>query len=637
MLDVINLAILVGSGLVALSVVTSLISFRVGAPLLLLFLGIGLLAGEDGLLRIYFNDARTAYFIGSIALAVILFDSGFETKFSTIRTAAWPALTLATVGVLLTTALVGVAAHVLFGMPWLQSLLVGAIVSSTDAAAVFFLLRVGGIHIRDRVRSTLEVESGSNDPMAIFLALTLVELIASGADGLTLGWQVVQSFGLQFGIGVVAGILGGYLIAKAVNGLELDQGLYPVFVLSLAISLFAATSMLGGSGFLAVYLAGLVAGNRRLRAINILRRFQSGMTWLSQIAMFLTLGLLATPSTFLSVALPAVVLALFLIFVGRPLAIWICMIPFGFTRNETAFVAWVGLRGAVSILLAILPIVAGLPMGQTYFNVAFLIVLTSLIVQGWTIRPMARWLGLIVPPRRGVVDRVELELPGNAAHELVSYRIFEGSPVAEGERIPRWARPSLIVRGGRSMRPHQAGRLQAGDYVYIFITPNQVRLLDRLFASPVKLDEEDREFYGDFSLSPDAKMATVASAYGFSLDPEDEVLTVADRLRRAFPGTIEVGDRLQCGPVELVVRGLDDAGAVTEVGLALEPAQVRQPKLPLFQTRRDFEAFLIRRRRRLKAKTVTDKASGSDKTSGHDAAKLPDGVAEVPERERVDL
>lgn len=602
MFDAMNLAILIGAGLIAISTFTSLISFRVGAPLLLVFLAVGLGAGEDGPGGLVFDDAPAAYFIGSLALAVILFDSGFNTAYHAVRSAFGPALTLATVGVLLTAGLVAIAARYLLTLTWLEAAILGAIVSSTDAAAVFFLLRVGGITIRDRVRSTLEVESGSNDPMAIFLTVTLVELAASGASLDTAGWEVMTAFVRQMGFGLLAGLGGGQLIILVVNRLKLEAGLYPIVVLSLALCVFALTGLFDGSGFLAVYVAGVVAGNSRLHAMPLLRRFQDGMTWFSQIAMFLTLGLLATPSQFLDIALPALLLALFLTLIGRPLAVWLSLLPFGFSRNETTFVAWVGLRGAVSILLAILPIVAELPSGRLLFNVAFVIVMASLLVQGWTIGPMARWLGLIVPARYGAVDRVELELPGRASHELIAYRIAPESPVATGERLPRWARPSLIIRDGRSIRIHEAGRLRVGDYVYIFAQPKLVPLLDRLFARRAALDPADREFFGDFALDPETTMADLDSAYGLKTATEEEQLSVAEYVARRLHGTPEVGDRVPLEGVELIVREVDDDRNIVSIGLAVEPSRAAKPKLPVFQTRDEIIAAVrnwLRKRPRL--------------------------------------
>jgi potassium/hydrogen antiporter len=579
MLDAMNLAILLGAGLVAVSIFTSVLASRLGAPLLLLFLGLGLLVGEDGL-GLEFDNAPLAYFVGSLALAVILFDSGFATRLRTIRAVAGPAPVLATVGVVLTTVLAAAAARVLFGFGWLQALLMGAIVGSTDAAAVFFLLRAGGITIRERVRATLEIESGSNDPMAIFLTATLVGLLAGQAAEDSVGWVFAQSFALQLGLGALLGIAGGLVIVQAVDRIELERGLYPLVALGLGLFLFAVTNMLGGSGFLAVYLAGLLAGNAELRPAAALRRFQDGMTWLAQIAMFLTLGLLATPSTFLDVLVPAAALGLFLAFVARPVAVWLCLLPFGFTRNETAFVAWVGLRGAVSILLAILPLMEGLPRAQAMFNATFLVVLVSLVLQGWTLRWAARRLELLVPPRHGPLERVELELPGSVHHELVVYHIVKESPVARGARLPRWARPSLVVREGRRLDVHGAGRLRPDDYVYIFTTPRQVALLDRLFASPAELNLDDRELFGDFVLSAGASLAEIGHAYGVEPAEGDGDLSVGERLAREFGEEVGPGDRLAYGPIDLVVRTLADDGRIETVGLRLAPARLLRERVP---------------------------------------------------------
>ncbi|RVD32345.1 potassium/proton antiporter, partial [Mesorhizobium sp. M4B.F.Ca.ET.019.03.1.1] len=419
----IYLVTLVGTALVVAAAFSSLIAFRFGAPLLLLFLCIGLATGTDGL-GIEFDNARLAYFAGSLALAVILFDSGFGTPLNALRQAAGPALSLATVGVILTTGLFGAAAYYLLDLTWLESFLLGAAVASTDAAAVFFLLRAGEINLRERVRATLEVESGTNDPIAIFLTITLVEIIAAHAnpEANVLVTNLALGFLLNMGVGAVVGILGGLAIVRLVERLNLDHGLLPIFVLTLSLMVFAAAGAIGGSGFLAVYLAGLIAGNSDIRAVTILKRFQDGMSWLAQIIMFLILGLFATPSQFPAILVPAVLLGLFLIFVARPVAVWLCLVPFRLPRPEVAFVSWVGLRGAVSILLAITPLLGGLENGRVIFNTAFIIVLVSLVVQGWTVGPLARRLGLIVPARLGPLDKVELELPGSAHHELLAYR-----------------------------------------------------------------------------------------------------------------------------------------------------------------------------------------------------------------------
>jgi len=588
MFDWIYLATLVGTLLVLVAAFSSLVAFRFGAPLLLLFLGIGLAAGVDGL-GIRFDNAAVAYYIGSLALAIILFDSGFGTSLQSFRQAAAPAVSLATLGVLLTTTIFGTAAHYLLGIQWLEGFLLGAIVGSTDAAAVFFLLRGGGINIRDRVRSTLEIESSSNDPMAIFLTITLVEIIATGGSGGHIGVELLIEFVREMGIGLVAGIGGGAMIATLVNRLDLDRGLAPIFVLALSLLVFSVTGAIGGSGFLAVFVAGIYAGNRHVKSAPALRSFQEGTSWLAQIIMFVLLGLLATPSQFEVIAVPAILLALFLCLVARPVAVWLSLIPFDFARAETLFLSWVGLRGAVSILLAIVPLLGGLDHGMLFFNTAFIIVLVSLLVQGWTVGPLAKWLNLIVPPRIGPVEKLELELPGTAHHELLVYRVVAGSPVARGERIPRWARPSLVIREGQSMRYQYAGRLQAGDYVYLFISSRYPRLLDRLFASPAPVAGDDADFFGAFSIDPARPALDLQAAYGIDLRDDEQVLTIAELMTRRLGGRAEYADRISLGPVDLIVRDVGEQGRIESVGVSLEP-EAAQRQVPMFLTGRELAA-----------------------------------------------
>lgn len=602
MIESMNLVILIASVLVVVAVFTSLISFRVGAPLLLVFLFVGLGAGEDGIGGINFDNAPLAYFIGSIALAMILFDSGFETQLRTLKIAAAPSLVLATVGVMLTTGVVGGVTWLVLDVPWLVALLFGAIVSSTDAAAVFFLLRVGGINLRDRTRSTLEVESGSNDPMAVFLTISLVELIMQGG-GDNLALELLERFVLQIGLGGILGLLGGMSIVQMINRVKLEPALVPIVTLACALSLFGATSIVGGSGFLAVYVAGLYAGNSQMRMSVGVRRFQHVTTWLAQIAMFVTMGLLATPSQFGEVVIPGVILALVLVFIARPVAVWLCLMFFNFSRNDTAFISWVGLRGAVSILLAIVPMVEGVEYGQLLFNTAFIVVITSLLLQGWTIRLMARWLGIMIPPRHGPVDRIDLELPGNANQEIVVYRVHDESAVATGHRIPRWARPSLILRDGKSLRPHSAGRIEGGDQVYIITPPRHVELLDQLFAGPAE-GANDIDLFGDFSFPPDTRIADVGRLYGFAVKEEDEEATVAEILERNLSGDIEPGDRVAYGMVELIVRRIDDTHEIVEVGMAVEQKPVKPKRhLPMFHSRTELLAIWKEwQRRRLREK-----------------------------------
>ncbi|MBX5066684.1 potassium/proton antiporter [Rhizobium lentis] len=599
------IVVLVATALVLLAAFSSLLAFRFGAPLLLLFLMIGLAAGVDGL-GIEFSNNYLAYILGSIALAVILFDSGFGTPMQAFRLAAVPSLTLASVGVLITASLFAVAAMWLLNFTWLEGLLLGSIVASTDAAAVFFLLRIGGINIRDKVRSTLEVESGTNDPMAIFLTIALVEVLASGERYAGINIAMLAMFVQQMGLGVILGLLGGMMIVLIVSKLDTDRGLTPIFVLALALLVFSFTGVVGGSGFLAVYVAGIYAGNRKIQAIGTIKRFQDGMTWLAQIIMFLVLGLLATPSQFPVIIVPAILLALFLIFIARPLAIWLSLLPFDYTQQEIGFVAWVGLRGAVSILLAIMPILGGLENGQIFFNTAFIIVLVSLLLQGWTIKPVAKKLGLIIPPRIGAVDKVEVDLPGAANHELLSYRVIKDSPVLRGERIPRWATPSLVIRDGKSMRYQYAGRLRENDLVYLFIVPSYSRLLDRLFASRAPVDEDDAEFFGAFALSPARPAADLDAAYGPGLLNESEKgLTIAELMRQRLGGKADYADRVRLGSIILIVRDLDEHDHITSVGMSLEAVEPAIT-LPIFINLKD---IIQRIRDRLKGRRNRETAA----------------------------
>lgn len=602
--------LLVGTVLVLSAALSSLLAFRFGAPLLLVFLSIGLLAGVDGL-GIQFENYSFTFMLGSLALAIVLFDSGFMTPAHSFRIAAAPALTLASAGVLLTAGIFAIAASFFLGFSFVEGLLLGSIVASTDAAAVFFLLRIGGINIRDRVRSTLEVESGTNDPMAIFLTIALSELVATGQGFSGLDFRFLMLFIEQMGLGLIFGLFGGMMIVWVLNRFTSDRGLAPIFVLTLALLVFAFTGVMGGSGFLAVYVAGIYSGNRRMFAKQQIVRFNEGLTWLAQIIMFLVLGLLATPSQFPAILLPAIGLALFLMFVARPVAVWLSLLPYDFTQQETGFVAWVGLRGAVSILLAIMPILSGVESGSVFFNTTFIIVLASLLVQGWTIRPVAERLGLIIPPRMGAVDKVELDLPGKATHELISYRVMKDSPILSGERIPRWAMPSLVIRDGRSMRYQYAGRLKEGDQVYLFVAPSYTKLLDRLFASRVPVEEDDAEFFGAFAISPTRPARELDAAYGPGLlSANEQNMTVGDLMTFRLGGRAEYADRIRFGSIVLIVRELDEHDEIRSLGISLEPVEPAT-NLPIFINMREIAHRIRDLLRKYRGKPVPGKSGAT--------------------------
>ncbi len=335
-----------------------------GAPLLLLlFLLIGMLAGEDGPGNYHFDDFNLAYNIGSIALAIILFSGGLDTSKEAIRKAAGPAFALATVGVVLTSALVGGVVAWLFDRPATHGLLLGAVIGSTDAAATFLLLQQRGVKLKGRVGETILVESAVNDPMAIFLTTALVTLVDSGTE---LSWAALTSLlpilGLQLGLGALAGLVGGRALAWLIDRAGLSPGLYPPFVLAGALAIFAGTQYLGGSGFLAIYLCGVVITAATRRETERVRTFHEGLAWLSQIVMFLMLGLLVTPSDLGATLAPALMIGAILMFIARPMAVFLCLLPFGFRPREHLYVGWVGLRGAVPIFLAIIPVISPGPV-----------------------------------------------------------------------------------------------------------------------------------------------------------------------------------------------------------------------------------------------------------------------------------
>ena len=560
-----DLLLLAAGVLLLAGILSSLVATRFGAPLLLVFLVIGMLAGEEGPGGIQFGNYRLTYALGSVALAVILFDGGLRTRLSQVRGAIAPAATLATLGVVVTAGLTGLAARYLLGIDWIPALLIGAIVASTDAAAVFFLLRSNGLHLQRRVGATLEVESGSNDPMAVFLTLLLVGLLMSPQA--PEGGEILLSLAQQIGVGGVVGVLSGLLIALALNRLELPAGLHPLLAVSAAITVVPVAHLLGGSGFLAVYVAGLVVGNRPVRAFANVLGVQDAATWLAQMLMFLVLGLLVTPSRLLDAALPALGIAAFLMFVARPLAVVLCLAPFRFPKREVAFVSWVGLRGAVGIFLASVPMLVELPDAQLYFNVGFVVVLASLLVQGWTLAWAAFRLRVAVPRRDPPSRRVELDLPGQLEQEMVGYRVAPDSALLSGRgQLPAWARPVLVVRAGEVLAPEQAGALRAEDFAYYLAPPGRVIKLDWLFSEPGEAREVERELFGEFMLPGNVALGPLAEFYGLKLSPRLQERSAAELFDERYDEQPQVGDVLDIGDARLVVRELKDE-SVSRVGL----------------------------------------------------------------------
>jgi NhaP-type Na+/H+ and K+/H+ antiporter len=383
--------ILLGGVLGLLSIIAGLISRRVGAPMLLVFLALGMLAGDDHLLAIPFDDFNSAYLIGSVALAVILFEGGLKTPVSMFRVAFWPAAVLATIGVAVTAIVLGVFIFVTDGVPLLGALLAGSAAAPTDAAAVAVLLRRAGTALPERLLALLEVESGLNDPMSVFLVFLLLHLIAEPGS-LGVG-RAVLLFIEEMAGGAALGLAGGWALTQLLKRLPLEGSLAPVLVLGGGLAVFGLAQLLGTSGFLATYLAAVVTGATPSRGRREVAHFFEAMAWLAQIVLFLMLGLLVTPED-LPPYLPGAILgAALLILFARPVAVFACLLPFGFNWRETAFASWVGLRGAVPIYLSIIPALADPRRDQRLFASIFILVIASLLVQGWTVAPAARLLG----------------------------------------------------------------------------------------------------------------------------------------------------------------------------------------------------------------------------------------------------
>jgi cell volume regulation protein A len=566
-----NTAIFIGALLLVISIVASDFSSRLGAPLLLVFIALGMLAGEDGPGGIRFDDFEVSYVIGTLALAVIIFDGGMRTRRETFRVALWPSVSLATVGVLVTAGLVGVFAAWLLGLHWLQGLLIGAIVGSTDAAAVFGLLRNSGTTLKERVTSTLEIESASNDPMAIFLTIALLEILAAG--GREVDATVAVSFIRDFGIGAVLGLVGGRLLVWLINRLTLVSGLYPLLAAAGGLLIFAVTQQLHGSGFLAIFLAGLVLGNAQMQAAQNILRVHDGLAWLSQLGMFLILGLLVTPRELVDVALPALGVAAFLMLVARPVAVAASLLPFGFPWREHVFISWVGLRGAVPVVLGLFPLMYGVEDARLYFNVAFFIVLVSLVLQGWTIAPAARLLRLEVPPSVEPVQRLTLDMPGHFEHEILGYQVRRGSLAAARDmatlELPEGIQIMAVMREGvrQALGPELA--FKPGDYVYVLAQPKFLPEANKLFdphQAPDRLEEH--RYFGDFVLNGDATLADLADVYGLDIPEHHAGKTLAAYLDQRFHGRVVVGDRASLGNAVVVVREMHE-GRVSRVGLKL--------------------------------------------------------------------
>jgi potassium/hydrogen antiporter len=503
--------------------------------------------------------------VGSVALGLILFDGGLRTRFQIFRNVIGPAGMLSTLGVLVTAVLTAPAAVWALGLGWTEALLMGAAVASTDAAAVFFLLHAKGLRLRPRVSATLEVESGVNDPVAIFLTIVLVEILLVGSKP----WSEIVVLLVQEAIlGAFIGYVGGRAVVLVLNRLNLPQGLHAPFVATGAIVIFGLAQAVHGSGFLAVYIAGLVVGNSATRAHNTVVVFLDAATWLAQIAMFVLLGLLSWPGRLVGTILPGLAVALALMLIARPGAVFLCLAPFRFSLREKLFISWVGLRGAVGIFIASIPLLVGLPNAHVYFDVGFIVVLTSLLVQGWTIAPAARWLDVAFARSDPLPRRVELDLPGQLEQEIVGYPIRPNSPYLRRGLLPAWARPTLIIRDQRILMPGEAQGVRDGDYLYLLAPPEKAQALDRFFVDLPPPATPDPRLLGDFFVSGEVTLGELAEIYGLSIAPEHTEVSLADHFAEEVKRRPRQGDIVPLGPIALLAHRVSK-GRVTSVGLRL--------------------------------------------------------------------
>ncbi len=567
-----NTFLLIAGLLLLIGIIASSLTVRLGLPFLLLFLGVGMLAGEDGLGGIPFDNFDLAFLVGNLALSVILLDGGMRTKRSTFRAALWPSVTLATAGVILTATGVGLFATWLLGVDMRYGLLLGAIVGSTDAAAVFNLLRNSGIRLNERVGGTLEIESGANDPMAILLVVIMIELLTGSAQ-FTPG-DLLQLVLLQFLLGGLIGVFGGWVLVGLLKRLHLAEGLYAILIVSFGLVVFAGVNRLGGSGFLAVYLLGLVVGNAKTKPPESVSQIMDGLAWLSQAGMFLILGLLVSPANMFDNALAAVSIAAFLILFARPLAVIICLLPFRFRWQERWYISWVGLRGAVPIILAVYPVMSGLENSQLLFDITFAVVLVSLLIQGTTVPIVARLLNVLIPPPPAPANRHALLNEADLSLEVDEFVVQPNAPVLSpffNANQNDSANPQCValIRDKRPMDVDGAIKFQTGDRVWMLLHTEDVDDVAAQFSGQKQQGMlTAQNFYGEFVIRPEALVDDLVKSYGIPADPAEQSMTVAELLQQRLGKHAVEGDRIRLGGLRLTIRQMD-GDAIQAIGLKL--------------------------------------------------------------------
>ncbi|KLS29837.1 potassium/proton antiporter [Neisseria gonorrhoeae] len=568
-----NSLFLLGGALLFLSVVSTTLSARLGMPLLLVFLAVGMLAGEEGVGGIAFNNVVMANFISQLALAVILLDGGLRTQLSSFRIALKPASVLASWGVFATVLPLGLFATFYLGLDWKFGVLMAAIVGSTDAGAVFSLLRNSGVRLNERVQATLEIESGANDPMAVFLVTALITMIMQPAESGAAAF--VRMLALQIGFGLLTGWAGGKILAKLVRRLNLAEGLYALMIVSGGLLVFAFTNTIGGSGFLAVYLAGIIVGNQRNRATEHVLRVMDGLAWLAQATLFVMLGMLVSPAGVLDRAAEALAIAAFLMLVARPLAVFGGLWKFNYSLREKAYISWLGLRGAVPISLAMMPLVMGVPNSHLLFDVAFAVVVLSLLIQGTTIPVMARLLKVAMPNKPEPKDThdiwlAEKEIVRMSAFKVVAESEAEGHHPDMVEPISDSfdARCFALIRNGSRIEMQSDTVLQAEDLAWYILPDGKVDKMAKYFTETGIGVRENFDFFGEFVVSPAARSGDLALAYGLKLEAGEEGLSLAELFDKRSDSQEPVeGDRIDIGGFMLTAKEVDGDGNIGSMGL----------------------------------------------------------------------
>ncbi|EMU0729200.1 potassium/proton antiporter [Neisseria gonorrhoeae] len=572
-MDWMNSLFLLSGALLFLSVVSTTLSARLGMPLLLVFLAVGMLAGEEGVGGIAFNNVVMANFISQLALAVILLDGGLRTQLSSFRIALKPASVLASWGVFATVLPLGLFATFYLGLDWKFGVLMAAIVGSTDAGAVFSLLRNSGVRLNERVQATLEIESGANDPMAVFLVTALITMIMQPAESGAAAF--VRMLALQIGFGLLTGWAGGKILAKLVRRLNLAEGLYALMIVSGGLLVFAFTNTIGGSGFLAVYLAGIIVGNQRNRATEHVLRVMDGLAWLAQATLFVMLGLLVSPAGVLDRAAEALAIAAFLMLVARPLAVFGGLWKFNYSLREKAYISWLGLRGAVPISLAMMPLVMGVPNSHLLFDVAFAVVVLSLLIQGTTIPVMARLLKVAMPNKPEPKDThdiwlAEKEIVRMSAFKVVAESEAEGHHPDMVEPISDSfdARCFALIRNGSRIEMQSDTVLQAEDLAWYILPDGKVDKMAKYFTETGIGVRENFDFFGEFVVSPAARSGDLALAYGLKLEAGEEGLSLAELFDKRSDSQEPVeGDRIDIGGFMLTAKEVDGDGNIGSMGL----------------------------------------------------------------------